>query len=50
MTGDEMKEAMKNSMKARIQKEVERVNGALKVEQTVDPEYILWENIAYSDK
>ena len=33
-----------------VDKGIKRVNETLKVHPHVDPEYILWENIAYTEK
>ena len=49
-TAKDIKKALTIRLTKEVDKEIKRVNETLKVHPHVDPEYILWENIAYTDK
>lgn len=44
-----LKMQLQRQLTIKVEKELERVNEQLKLEPPVDPEYILWDNIGFTD-
>ena len=41
--------ALSLDLKKKVRTEIERIGGQIRTEEPVDPEYILWNNIGYSN-